>query len=77
MAKNVMKQTSTKPRDANRKMSSAALATLVLSLGPNVPGFENLIRLPGFSFFRAPARWGLATALALALLAGKGVDGGW
>jgi hypothetical protein len=33
-----------------------------------------LIALPGFSFFRAPARWSVATALALALLAGKGWD---
>ena len=45
---------------------------LILSLGPYVPGFQTLIRLPGFSFFRAPARWGLATELALCLLAGGG-----
>ena len=48
--------------------------TLVLSLGPYVPGFRSLIMLPGFSFFRRPSRWSLATALALALLAGKGFD---
>src|SRR5262249_23760830 len=38
-----------------------------------------LVKLPGFSFFRAPARWSVATALALALLAGKGFDrwGAW
>ena len=53
--------------------------TLFFSFGPYVPGFEFLIRLPGFSFFRAPARWGLATNLALALLAGRGFDAwrGW
>ena len=51
---------------------SLALATLVLSLGPYVPGFRHLIRLPGFSFFRAPARWGLATELALACWPGEG-----
>jgi hypothetical protein len=34
-----------------------------------------LIRVPGFSFFRAPARWALPVSLALALLAGKGFDG--
>jgi hypothetical protein len=48
--------------------------TLVLSLGPYVPGFRLLINVPGFSFFRAPARWSLATALALSILAGKGLD---
>jgi hypothetical protein len=48
--------------------------TVVLSLGPYVPGFEWLIRLPGFSFFRAPARWGLVTSLGLSLLAGRGFD---
>jgi hypothetical protein len=48
--------------------------TLVLSLGPYFPGFSYLIMLPGFSFFRAPSRWSLATAFALALLAGKGFD---
>ncbi len=33
-----------------------------------------MIRLPGFSFFRSPARWSLATGLALGLLAAKGFD---
>ena len=51
-----------------------AAVTLVLSLGPYVPGFRLLISVPGFSFFRAPARWSLATALALSILAGKGLD---
>ncbi len=54
-----------------------AVITLLLSLGPYVPGFDFLIRLPGFSFFRAPARWGLATNLALAILAGRGFDAVW
>ena len=49
--------------------------TVVLSLGPYAPGFGWLIRLPGFSFFRAPARWGLATSLALSILAARGFDG--
>ena len=48
--------------------------TLILSLGPYLPGFRLLITVPGFSFFRAASRWSLATALALALLAGKGFD---
>ena len=51
-----------------------AVGTLLLSLGPFVPGFRFLIALPGFSFFRASARWGVATSLALAFLAGKGFD---
>ncbi|WP_435016080.1 hypothetical protein TA3x_003640 [Tundrisphaera sp. TA3] len=64
---------------AVRALLVVAVATTVLSLGPYVPGFSALIRLPGFSFFRAPARWGLASALALALLAGRGFDAlpGW
>jgi hypothetical protein len=48
--------------------------TLLLSMGPFIPGFEWLIQLPGFSFFRAPARWGAATMLALALLSGFAID---
>jgi hypothetical protein len=57
-----------------RVLGIVALATLALSLGPYMPGFSLLIRLPGFSFFRAPARWTLATELALCLLAGRGFD---
>ena len=59
---------------AVRALTVAAGFTLLLSLGPYAPGFEWLVKLPGFSFFRAPARWGLATSLALAVLAGKGFD---
>ena len=62
-------------RDASvRLFAVLAVATLLLSFGPYVPGFRYLIVLPGFSFFRAPSRWSVATALALALLAGKGFD---
>jgi hypothetical protein len=57
-----------------RLLAILALLGLVLSLGPYAPGFRYLLRIPGFSFFRAPARWGLITALALAMLAGKGLD---
>ncbi len=59
---------------AVRLLTILAVATLFLSLGPYVPGFRMLIGVPGFSFFRAPARWSLATSLALAILAGKGFD---
>lgn len=59
---------------AVRVLGILVLVTLVLSLGPYAPGFSLWSALPGFSFFRAPARWSLATSLALALLAGKGFD---
>ncbi|MEJ7638566.1 MAG: hypothetical protein WKF75_11475 [Singulisphaera sp.] len=57
-----------------RVLMVLVLATLLLSLGPYVPRFSLWSRLPGFSFFRAPARWSLATGLALCLLAGTGFD---
>jgi hypothetical protein len=60
---------------AVRALGFVAVVSLILSLGPNVPGFGLLIEVPGFSFFRAPARWALPGSLALALLAGKGFDG--
>ena len=59
---------------AVRCLAFLGLACLILSLGPYVPGFRALIQLPGFSFFRAPARWGLPMTLALAVLAGIGLD---
>jgi hypothetical protein len=62
-------------RDAAvRLLTVLAVVTLFLSLGPYVPGFRALIAVPGFSFFRAPSRWSVSTALALALLSGKGFD---
>jgi hypothetical protein len=65
--------------ELRRDPSARALAwiagvTLLLSMGPYVPGFRWLIHLPGFSFFRAPARWTMTTALALCLLAARGYD---
>ena len=54
---------------AVRLLAILFIATLVLSMGPYVPGFRQLIKLPGFSFFRAPSRWLLAMSFALALLA--------
>jgi len=59
---------------AIRWLAMLAAGTLLLSLGPYLPGFAAYSRLPGFSFFRASARWSLGTALALAILAGKGYD---
>lgn len=59
---------------AVRALTLVALVTVLLSLGPYAPGFRYLIMLPGFSFFRAPARWGMATAVMFSLLAGRGFD---
>jgi len=59
---------------AVRLLSVLFIVTLCLSLGPYLPGFRQTIMLPGFSFFRAPSRWSVASALALAILAGKGFD---
>jgi hypothetical protein len=58
-----------------RLLAIVFFITTLLGLGPYLPGFRHLIRLPGFNFFRAPSRWLLPTSLALALLAGKGFDG--
>ncbi len=57
-----------------RVLTLLLAATLFFSLGPYMPGFRQLIHVPGFSFFRAPARWSLISSLALAMLAGKGFD---
>ena len=43
-----------------------------LALGAYNPIYWLLARLPGFSFFRAPARWLVLYALGLSLLAGVG-----
>jgi hypothetical protein len=59
---------------AVRMLAALAALTALLCLGPFMPGFRFLISLPGFSFFRAPARWSVTTSLALAILAGKGLD---
>ncbi len=57
-----------------RILVGLSLAATLLSFGPYIPGFAWWIQLPGFSFFRAPSRWGLAAELMLAVLAGKGFD---
>ncbi|MDR3637266.1 MAG: hypothetical protein P4L84_25905 [Isosphaeraceae bacterium] len=57
-----------------RLLTALAVVTLILSLGPYVPGFALWCRVPGFSFFRASSRWSLGTALALSLLAANGFD---
>jgi hypothetical protein len=59
---------------AVRALGWLVAGSLLLSFGPYMPGFRWLIEVPGFSFFRAPARWAFVTQLALALLAAKGLD---
>ncbi len=61
-------------RAAIRSLAILVVVSTILSLGPYLPGFSWLIALPGFSFFRAPARWGLASMTALAILSGAGLD---
>lgn len=51
------------------------LASLLLSLGPAIPGFRVLTSLPGWAWFSAPARWSLIGGLFLGLLAGRGLEG--
>ena len=52
----------------------AALA-LLLSLGDSTPAYGWLHRwMPGFDLFRAPGRWLFVYGLAMALLAGMGLD---
>jgi len=47
----------------------------LLALGGNTPLYEYIIQyLPGFDIFRIPARWLMAVNLALAVLAGIGLD---
>ena len=58
-----------------RLLAIVSIATILLGLGPYLPGFRHLITLPGFNFFRAPLCWMLPASLALAFLAGKGFDG--
>jgi len=61
-------------RPAVRALVVVALGTLWLGLGPYSPGFRLYDGWPGFSFFRAPSRWTLATSLAVCLLAAIGFD---
>ena len=64
---------------AARALGLVALAAFLFALGPFTPAFVAWSRLPGFSYFRAPARWNVAALLALSVLAGRGLDSwrGW
>ncbi len=52
-----------------------ALCGLLLALGEFNPLWKLLARLPGFSYFRVPARWLLPFALGSAMLGGIGLQG--
>jgi hypothetical protein len=49
-----------------------AAASLILAFGGYTPLYVLLQYVPGFSFFRAPARWLFVTAFSLSILAGFG-----
>lgn len=61
--------------DRNVRIWSILLcASIALSLGPSLPGFSLLVKLPGFGWFSAPSRWSIVSGLFLALLAGRGLE---
>jgi hypothetical protein len=47
---------------------------LLLALGRYTPLYHILLHVPGFNFFRAPARWLFLVSFSLSLLAGYGFD---
>ena len=54
---------------------TVAITVILLALGPATPIFGWAYRaIPGFDFFRVPARWLLLLVLVLALLAAYGVE---
>ena len=55
--------------------AAMALVSIMLALGRNLPLYPLLFRwVPGFGFFQAPARFLCLYTLAMALLAGTGVE---
>jgi hypothetical protein len=52
----------------------ALMGALLLSLGSYVPFYSVLQHVPGFQLFRIPARWIALISLAVAVLAGFGLD---
>ena len=59
---------------STKALTITLFAVLLLAAGPYIPGFSLLIRLPGFSFFRAPARWTMPATFIMALLASQGLE---
>ena len=54
---------------------SLALLSLLLAMGKNTPLYQLIYYVPGFDKFRAPSKIIVLWVFALALLAGKGMDG--
>ena len=54
---------------------SLAVFSYLLALGSNTPLYKLIVMLPGFDKIRAPAKIIILWVLAVALLAGKGMDG--
>ncbi len=65
----------TRPGDRRRFwLAGAGAALLLLAFGRHLPVHAWLVRLPGVSSFRYPAKWLAPAMLPLALLAGGGFD---
>lgn len=54
--------------------SILAVVSLVLALGRYSPLYHLLVYVPGFNFFRVPARWLLTVTFSFSALAGYGFD---
>ncbi len=48
--------------------------SLLQALGHYTPLYDLLVHVPGFNFFRVPARWLFIATFSLAVLAGYGID---
>ena len=55
-------------------MISLVVLTTLLGFGSHLPGWNWLVQFPGLGWFSSSARWGIASGLFLAMLAGLGVD---
>jgi hypothetical protein len=47
---------------------------LLLALGHHTPLYDFLVYVPGFNFFRVPARWLFVVSFSISILAGYGFD---
>ena len=57
-----------------RVMLGLLVTTTLLGLGSHLPGWTWLAQVPGLNWFSSSARWGIASGLFLAILAGVGID---
>ncbi|MGL5096839.1 MAG: hypothetical protein ACRDD1_14690, partial [Planctomycetia bacterium] len=61
-------------RQCVRAWGVVFIVALFLAWGPWFPLYDLLVQTPGFSFFRAAARWTFLQTIAVAFLAGYAVD---